>query len=101
MADGSADLPEQMRIRRSKLDRLRAEGIDPYPAGFARTSMIADVRAAHADLAPDVATGERVGVVGRVLLSRTGGKLCFATIRDGSGELEGDHRPRRSRRDRG
>jgi len=88
MADGSADLPEQMRIRRSKLDRLRAEGIDPYPAGFARTSMIADVRAAHADLAPDVATGERVGVVGRVLLSRTGGKLCFATIRDGSGELQ-------------
>ncbi|HEY8730011.1 MAG TPA: bifunctional lysylphosphatidylglycerol synthetase/lysine--tRNA ligase LysX [Acidothermaceae bacterium] len=88
MADSNADLPEQMRIRRGKLDRLRAEGIDPYPAGFARTSTIADVRAAHPGLVPDVATGERVGVVGRVLLSRTGGKLCFATIRDGSGELQ-------------
>src|SRR5665213_3629445 len=77
-----------MRIRRSKLDRLRADGIDPYPAGFPRTSTIAQVRAAHPDLAPDVATDVRVGVVGRVLLSRTGGKLCFATIRDGSGELQ-------------
>jgi lysyl-tRNA synthetase, class II len=87
-SDATADLPEQMRIRRGKLDRLRAEGIDPYPPGFARTSTIAEVRAAHHGLAADVATGQRVGVVGRVMLSRTGGKLCFATIRDGSGELQ-------------
>jgi lysyl-tRNA synthetase, class II len=83
-----SDLPEQMRVRREKVDRLRAAGIDPYPAGFARTATLAQVRAAHHDLPPDTATGERVGVVGRVMLSRTGGKLCFATIRDGSGELQ-------------
>ena len=34
------------------------------------------------------ATGERVGVTGRVMLSRNGGKLCFATIRDGTGEIQ-------------
>ena len=87
-ASDESDLPEQMRVRRDKLDRLRAEGIDPYPAGFARTATIAEVRAAHLELPPDVATGDRVGVVGRVVLSRNSGKLCFATIRDGSGEIQ-------------
>jgi lysyl-tRNA synthetase, class II len=82
------DLPEQMRVRRDKLDRLRADGIEPYPVGFARTATIAEVRAAHLDLPADVASGDRVGVVGRVVLSRNSGKLCFATIRDGSGELQ-------------
>ena len=84
----SDDLPEQMRVRREKLDRIRADGVDPYPVGFPRTATIAEVRAAHPDLPPDTFTGARVGVVGRVVLSRIGGKLCFATIRDGSGELQ-------------
>ncbi|RKE19752.1 bifunctional lysylphosphatidylglycerol synthetase/lysine--tRNA ligase LysX [Streptomyces sp. TLI_171] len=82
------DLPEQMRVRREKLDRLRAAGIDPYPVGFPRTTSIAELRDKHPDLAPDTATGERVGVTGRVVLARTGGKLCFATLRDGSGDLQ-------------
>jgi lysyl-tRNA synthetase, class II len=82
------DLPEQMLVRREKLDRLRAEGIEPYPVGFARTATIAEVRAEHAGLPPDTMTGAHVGVVGRVVLSRNSGKLCFATIRDGSGELQ-------------
>src|SRR5262245_14048598 len=46
------------------------------------------MRALPADLAPDTATGDRVAVAGRVMLYRTGGKLCFATIRDGSGDLQ-------------
>ncbi len=82
------DLPEQVRVRREKLDRMRADGVDPYPAGFARTAKIADLRARFDELPPDTFTGERVGVVGRVVLYRTGGKLCFATIRDGSGEIQ-------------
>ncbi|MCU7824103.1 bifunctional lysylphosphatidylglycerol synthetase/lysine--tRNA ligase LysX [Kitasatospora sp. DSM 101779] len=82
------DLPEQMRVRREKLDRLRAAGIDPYPVGFPRTTTISDLRAKHPDLAADTATGERVGITGRVILARTGGKLCFATLRDGSGDLQ-------------
>jgi lysyl-tRNA synthetase class 2 len=86
--DAGDDLPDQMRVRRGKLDRLRAEGIDPYPVGFPRTRTLAEVRAAHAGLEPDSATGERVGVTGRVVLRRDGGKLCFATIRDGTDDLQ-------------
>ena len=82
------DLPEQIRVRLEKLERIRSEGIDPYPVGFPRTATIAQVRAEHTDLPPDTFTGQRVGVVGRVVLYRTGGKLCFATIRDGSGDIQ-------------
>jgi lysyl-tRNA synthetase class 2 len=39
-------------------------------------------------LPADTATGEIAGVAGRVMLSRIGGKLCFATLRDGSGDIQ-------------
>lgn len=81
--DAVEDLPEQMRVRREKRDRLIEQGIDPYPVSVERTSTLAQVRTAHADLAPDVTTGEIVGITGRILFMRNGGKLCFATIREG------------------
>ncbi|WP_030452963.1 bifunctional lysylphosphatidylglycerol synthetase/lysine--tRNA ligase LysX [Herbidospora cretacea] len=77
-----------MRVRREKLDRLISEGVDPYPVNYPRTATNAEVRAKHAGLEAGAATGETVGVAGRVMLSRIGGKLCFATIRDGSGDLQ-------------
>ncbi|MBB4929261.1 lysyl-tRNA synthetase class 2 [Lipingzhangella halophila] len=86
--DSYDDLPEQMRVRREKLDRLREQGTDPFPATFGRTTSIAAVREKHADLPADTGTGERVGITGRVMLYRTGGKLCFATIRDGSANIQ-------------
>jgi lysyl-tRNA synthetase class 2 len=80
--------PEQIRVRLAKLDRLRADGVDPYPVGFARTESCAEVRRRHAGLAPDTATGETVSVAGRVLLVRDHGGVCFVTVRDGSGDLQ-------------
>jgi len=86
--DDRGRLPEQMQVRLAKLDRIRAAGGDPYPVGFPRTTTIAEIREKHPDLEPDTATGEQVGVTGRVVLSRIGGKLCFATIRDGTGDIQ-------------
>ncbi len=77
-----------MRVRRDKRDRLLAAGNDPYPPGFPRTDTIAEVRRRYADLGPGAVTGDRVGVAGRVMLSRPGGKLSFATIRDGTGDIQ-------------
>lgn len=82
------ELPEQLRVRRAKLDRMRESGTDPYPVTVARTTSLADVRAAHPDLEPDTMTGEQVGVTGRVIFSRNTGKLCFATLREGDTELQ-------------
>jgi lysyl-tRNA synthetase class 2 len=81
-------LPEQMRVRRDKLDRIRESGIDPYPVGFPRTATISEVREGYPDLEPGTETGDKVGVAGRVMLIRNTGKLCFATIRDGSGDIQ-------------
>ncbi|MFE9655979.1 bifunctional lysylphosphatidylglycerol synthetase/lysine--tRNA ligase LysX [Micromonospora sp. NPDC006431] len=80
--------PEQVRVRVAKLDRLRAEGIDPYPVGYPRTVSCAAVRERHAGLAPDTGTGETVAVAGRVMLVRDHGGVLFATVRDGSGDLQ-------------
>jgi lysyl-tRNA synthetase class 2 len=82
------ELPEQMRVRRAKLDRLRETGVDPYPVSVARTTTLAAVRAAHPDLDADTMTAEQVGVTGRVIFSRNTGKLCFATLREGDAELQ-------------
>ncbi|MEU6782538.1 bifunctional lysylphosphatidylglycerol synthetase/lysine--tRNA ligase LysX [Nonomuraea angiospora] len=84
----SDELPEQMRIRREKLDRLRSEGVDPYPVNFPRTATNAEVREKYQGLEPDTATGDTVAVAGRVMLNRVGGKLCFATLRDGGADLQ-------------
>jgi lysyl-tRNA synthetase class 2 len=62
-----------------------AEGRDPYPVAVERTHTLAQVRAAHPDLAIDSATDAVVGVAGRVIFARNSGKLCFATLQDGDG----------------
>ncbi|HVW82042.1 MAG TPA: lysine--tRNA ligase [Mycobacteriales bacterium] len=79
---------EQELIRRAKLDRLQSSGVEGYPVKVRRTTTNAKLRAEHPDLAPDTATGEQVSIAGRVVLKRDGGKLCFATLRDGTGDLQ-------------
>ncbi len=77
-----------MLVRLAKAERLRAAGTDPYPAGYPRTATVAELRERYPALPPDSSTGERAAIAGRVMLSRIGGKLCFATIRDSTGELQ-------------
>ena len=79
------DLPEQMRVRRDKRQRLLDSGREPYAVRLPVTHTIAQVRAAHPDLEADVSTGQQVGVAGRVIFARNTGKLCFATLRAGDG----------------
>jgi lysyl-tRNA synthetase class 2 len=83
--DGDDDIPEQMRIRRDKRDRLADMGHDPYPVTLPITDSLAAIRERHPDLPIDTATGEIVGVAGRVIFIRNTGKLCFATLRAGDG----------------
>ncbi|HSR86418.1 MAG TPA: amino acid--tRNA ligase-related protein, partial [Streptosporangiaceae bacterium] len=81
-------VPEQMQVRLAKVERMRAAGVDPYPVGYPRTHTIAQVRSEFGELPADTATGKVVGVAGRVVLARNSGKLCFARLRDASGELQ-------------
>ncbi len=84
----AAEAPEQMQVRLAKVERMRAAGVEPYPVGYPRTTTAAQLRERFSGLAPDTATGDHEGVAGRVIRYRNGGKLCFATIQDGSGELQ-------------
>jgi lysyl-tRNA synthetase, class II len=84
-APAAHDVPEQMLVRRSKRDRLLAEGQEAYPVGVPRTHTIAQVRAEHPDLEAGQETEDVVGVAGRVVFLRNTGKLCFATLQDGEG----------------
>ena len=79
------DLPEQIAIRLEKRERLNKLN-DAYPVALPITHSIGEVRAAHPDLDVDVATGEFVGIAGRVMFQRNTGKLCFATLQAGDGQ---------------
>jgi lysyl-tRNA synthetase class 2 len=82
------DLPEQMRVRLEKLQRMRERGVDPYAPGYPRTATVAELRKRFEGLGEDVSTGERVAVAGRVVLNRVSGKIIFATVRDGTADLQ-------------
>ena len=79
------DLPEQIEVRLAKRDRLN-ELNDAYPVSLPITTTIDAVRAKYPDLEIDVATGEKVGLAGRVMFQRNTGKLCFASLQAGSGQ---------------
>ncbi|WP_422934920.1 lysine--tRNA ligase [Sinomonas sp. P47F7] len=80
-----ADASEQMHVRLEKRGKLIARGEEPYPVKLERSHSLAEVREKHPDLEPDTATGDFVGVVGRVVFVRNTGKLCFATLQEGDG----------------
>ena len=88
-ADDSADgLPEQVRVRREKYDRLVAAGTPPYPLGYPRSATLAEVRERFDVLQTGEESGATVGVTGRVVLNREGGKLCFAQLQEGEATLQ-------------
>ncbi|MFG2292911.1 bifunctional lysylphosphatidylglycerol synthetase/lysine--tRNA ligase LysX [Streptomyces sp. NPDC048603] len=82
-------LPEQVRVRHAKLDRLVAAGTDPYPVGIPqRTHTAAALRAAHPGHPGGTRTGEGVTVAGRIMVVRDLGGVVFAVLRDWSGDVQ-------------
>jgi lysyl-tRNA synthetase class 2 len=77
-------------IRLAKLERLRAAGMEPYPARAQRSHTSAEALAAYAAHPPadeHVAHGTFV-VAGRLKAIRVMGKSAFAHIEDGAGRLQ-------------
>jgi lysyl-tRNA synthetase, class II len=79
--DGDRRLPEQMRVRLSKLKKLQDSGIDAYPVGQAPSHTIAHALAGGEDHAT-------ISVAGRVLRIRDFGGVLFAQLRDWSAEVQ-------------
>ncbi|MGH3471152.1 MAG: bifunctional lysylphosphatidylglycerol synthetase/lysine--tRNA ligase LysX, partial [Nocardioidaceae bacterium] len=79
---------EQERVRRRKLDALRAEGMDPYPVSVPRTASLQEVHDDHPALPPGERTGTTVSVTGRIMSIRDHGRLCFATLSEDGVSLQ-------------
>ena len=82
---GDDDLPEQLRVRREKRDRMIQRGEQAYPVSVPRTHTIAEVRASYVHLEHGEETDDLAGVAGRVVFLRNTGKLCFVALQDGEG----------------
>jgi len=85
--DGVVEIDE----RRAKMERLKAEGIDPYPpVSLPDRTLIAEVKAAHDP--EDLGEGEhpelRYHIAGRVISRRWHAKTSFLDLRDLSGSIQ-------------
>jgi lysyl-tRNA synthetase class 2 len=77
--------------RRAKMERLRGEGIDPYPpVSLPDRTLIRDVEAAHDP--STLEAGEhpemRYRIAGRLISRRGHGKTAFLDVRDLSGSIQ-------------
>jgi len=79
------EISEQKAVRLAKRDRLLETG-EAYPVSVPITTTIAAVRSQYSEIETDTATGEIVGLAGRLVHSRIGGKLCFAALQAGDGQ---------------
>jgi lysyl-tRNA synthetase, class II len=82
---GPSDL---LAARRAKLDRLRADGIDPFPHDFPRVEPIDGVAHRHADLAAGEETTVSHRIAGRLAARRGQGRAAFLDLVDRSGRMQ-------------
>lgn len=75
-------LSEQELIRREKLEKLRALGINPYPAA------LYPLNATSASIKSNYEEGKQVIVAGRLMSRRIQGKASFAELQDSSGRIQ-------------
>ena len=88
MADREDTLLEN---RATKLARIRANGLDPYPARFHRTFDSATATALFEELEETDPPDERlqnVSLAGRITSMRTMGKAAFLDLQDASGSIQ-------------
>ena len=87
--DPSEQTDEQREERLAKLERLRADGIDPYPVGIRVSDSLEAVAARFADrMEPGEESAEQVTVGGRLVLRRGHGKLVFLVLRELDTDLQ-------------
>ena len=79
---------ELLADRRAKLERLREQGIEPFPHGFPDRTEIAAVRESHQNLDAGEETSDRYRVAGRITARRGHGKAAFLDLKDGTGEIQ-------------
>src|ERR1700681_1309605 len=85
---GAEPLPDLLAARRAKLQRLRADGIEPFPYDYDGVTPIAAVKRAHADLQAGDETDVAYRAAGRLTARREAGKAAFLDLTDRSGRIQ-------------
>ena len=78
------DLSEILRVRREKLESLKASGKNPFEkVRYDRTAMSMTIKNSYEEY-----EGKTVGIAGRLISKRIMGKASFAVILDGEGTIQ-------------
>lgn len=78
-------LNDQMIIRREKLDKIRALGVEPYGQKFEWDHHASDIRKEAEQLEKDET---HVRIAGRIMIRRGQGKTAFCVLRDQTGDIQ-------------
>jgi lysyl-tRNA synthetase class 2 len=83
------DLTEQFLIRKDKLEKLQAEGKNPYSiTKFDQDAYSADLQKEFAELPAESDSGKKAALAGRIMTKRIMGKASFAHLRDDKGDIQ-------------
>src|SRR5215213_8689713 len=82
------DLPQALADRRAKLERLRADGIDPFPHAYPGVTAVERVHGEHAGLEDGEETESAYRIAGRLGARRGHGGAAFLDVVDRSGRLQ-------------
>ncbi|MDQ7814716.1 MAG: lysine--tRNA ligase [Patescibacteria group bacterium] len=78
-------LQDEIQVRREKLDKLKALGIEPYPVASQRDTEIAE---ALSEFDAWSASSKTLVLAGRLMTTRLHGSLLFADMTDGTGKIQ-------------
>ena len=87
-ADAAATLNDERARRLADREALFAAGANPYPEHSQVTDHVADIIAAHVDLADGEDSDDFVRIGGRVVAKRGQGKIMFLVLRDPTADIQ-------------
>ncbi len=84
---------DERTVRLEKRERIRALGVHPYPESYEKIESITKLRTVETETLrtlDEIRTNPemRHTIAGRIVLKRSFGKLCFATLRDETGDIQ-------------
>ncbi|HOU46882.1 MAG TPA: lysine--tRNA ligase [Chitinophagales bacterium] len=87
-------LSEQEQVRREKLEKIKALGVDPYPAALYPVNASAkEIKENYKEEVAEDGTKHRLNyqdicIAGRLMATRTAGKATFAELQDSTGRIQ-------------
>ncbi|MBN1621320.1 MAG: lysine--tRNA ligase [Endomicrobiales bacterium] len=81
-------LEKIIELRQQKLDKIRQEGINPYPSKSNATSSIKEITEKYNNIKTGEMTTDSVCIAGRIVSQREMGKASFCDILDFSGKMQ-------------